>query len=87
VLHGCTIADHALIGIGAILLDGAEVGTEALVGAGAVLAPGTKIPPRVLVLGSPAKPVRDLRPDEIAGLHHSASLYVGYAKSYRAQGL
>ncbi len=87
VLHGCTIADHALIGIGAILLDGAEIGTEALVGAGAVVAPGTKIPPRVLVLGSPAKPVRDLRPDEIAGLHHSANLYVGYAKSYRAQGL
>jgi carbonic anhydrase/acetyltransferase-like protein (isoleucine patch superfamily) len=52
-----------------------------------VVAPGTKIPPRVLVLGSPAKPVRDLRPDEIAGLHHSADLYVGYAKSYRAQGL
>jgi carbonic anhydrase/acetyltransferase-like protein (isoleucine patch superfamily) len=87
VLHGCTIADHALIGIGAILLDGAEIGTEALVGAGAVVAPGTRIPPRVLVLGSPAKPVRDLRPDEIAGLHHSANLYVGYAKSYRAQGL
>jgi carbonic anhydrase/acetyltransferase-like protein (isoleucine patch superfamily) len=87
VLHGCTIADHALIGIGAIVLDGAEIGAEALVGAGALVAPGTKIPPRVLAIGSPAKPVRDLRPDEIQGLHHSADLYVGYAKTYRAQGL
>ena len=87
VLHGCTIADHALIGIGAIVLDGAEIGAETLVGAGALVAPGTKIPPRVLVIGSPAKPVRDLRPDEIQRLHHSADLYVGYARSYRAQGL
>jgi carbonic anhydrase/acetyltransferase-like protein (isoleucine patch superfamily) len=87
VLHGCTIADHALIGIGAIVLDGAEIGAEALVGAGALVAPGTKIPPRVLVIGSPAKPVRDLRPDEIQQLHHSADLYVGYAQSFRAQGI
>jgi carbonic anhydrase/acetyltransferase-like protein (isoleucine patch superfamily) len=87
VLHGCTIDDYALIAIGAIVLDGAEIGSEALVGAGAVVAPGTKIPPRTLVLGTPAKPVRELRPDEIAHLHHSAELYVGYAKSYRDQGL
>jgi carbonic anhydrase/acetyltransferase-like protein (isoleucine patch superfamily) len=87
VLHGCTVGDYALIGIGAIVLDGAEVGSEVLVGAGALVAPGAKIPPRTLVLGSPAKPVRNLRPEEIAHLHHSAELYVGYAKSYRDQGL
>jgi carbonic anhydrase/acetyltransferase-like protein (isoleucine patch superfamily) len=87
VLHGCTVGDYALIGIGAIVLDGAEVGAEALVGAGALVAPGSKIPPRTLVLGSPAKPVRDLNADEIARLHRSAELYVGYAKSYRDQGL
>jgi len=87
VLHGCTIADHALVGIGAVVLDGAEIGTEALIGAGAVVAPGTQIPPRVLALGSPARPVRGLRPAEIQGLYETAELYVGYAKSYRAQGL
>ena len=87
VLHGCTIADHALIGIGAVILDGAEIGSEALIGAGAVVAPGSKIPPRVLALGSPAKPVRDLRLEEIQGLHETADLYVGYARSYRDQGL
>jgi len=87
VLHGCTLRDYALIGIGAIVLDGAEVGSEALVGAGALVAPGAKIPPRTLALGSPAKPIRDLRAEEIAHLHHSAELYVGYAKSYRDQGL
>jgi carbonic anhydrase/acetyltransferase-like protein (isoleucine patch superfamily) len=87
VLHGCTIGDHALVGIGAIVLDGAEIGSESLVAAGAVVAPGSKIPPRVLALGSPAKPLRDLRPEEIQQLHHSAELYVGYARSYRDQGI
>ena len=87
VLHGCTIGDHALIGIGAIVLDGAEVGPEALIGAGSLVAPGTKIPPRTLALGSPAKPVRDLRAAEIERLHDSAERYVGYARSYRAQGI
>jgi carbonic anhydrase/acetyltransferase-like protein (isoleucine patch superfamily) len=87
VLHGCTVGDYALIGIGAIVLDGAEVGSEALVGAGALVVPGTKVPPRTLVVGCPAKPIRDLSPREIAGLHDSAERYVGYARSYRDQGL
>lgn len=87
VLHGCTVGNAALIGIGAIVMDGAEIGEEALVGAGALVAPGTKIPPRMLALGSPAKPVRELRAAEIAHLHDSAALYVGNGKSYRAQGI
>lgn len=87
VLHGCTVHDGALIGIGAIVLDGAEIGEEALVGAGALVAPGTKIPPRMLALGTPAKAVRPLRDEELGYLRSSAELYVGNAKSYRAQGI
>jgi carbonic anhydrase/acetyltransferase-like protein (isoleucine patch superfamily) len=87
VLHGCTVGDYALIGIGAVLLDGVEIGSEALVGAGALVAPGTKIPPRTLALGSPAKPIRDLRPEELEHLHRSAANYVAYARSYRSEGI
>src|SRR5437764_7814689 len=87
VLHGCTIGDFALIGIGAIVLDGAVVGAEALVGAGSLVTPGTEIPPRTLALGSPAKPVRALTSQELERLHDTARRYVGYAKSYRDQGL
>jgi carbonic anhydrase/acetyltransferase-like protein (isoleucine patch superfamily) len=87
VLHGCTIADDVLVGIGAIVLDGVEIGSDTLVGAGALVVPGTKIPPRSLVLGSPAKVVRELRAEEIDRVHESADLYVGYAERYRAAGI
>jgi carbonic anhydrase/acetyltransferase-like protein (isoleucine patch superfamily) len=87
VLHGCSIGDHCLIGIAAVVLDGAEVGSETLVAAGSLVVPGSKIPPRSLVLGSPAKVVRELRPEEIRRLHDSAAHYVGYARRYRSQGL
>lgn len=60
VLHGCTVRSHALIGIGAIVLDGAEVGENALVGAGSLVTAGTVVPPATLVLGSPARVVREL---------------------------
>ena len=87
VLHGCTIGDRCLIGIGAIVLDGVEIADECLVGAGALLTPGTKIAPRQLVLGSPAKAVRLLRDDEIAHLRQSALNYVERARQYRAQAI
>lgn len=85
VLHGCTVGDGALVGIGAIVLDGAEVGEESMIGAGAVVAPGAKIPSRTLALGMPAKPVRDLRPDELEHMKRSAQNYVEYARRYRAE--
>lgn len=82
VIHACTIGDGALIGMGAIVLDGAEVGEEALVGAGSVVTPNSKVPPRTLVLGIPAKPVRPLTEDELAGLRQNAASYVQKGREY-----
>jgi len=87
VLHGCTVGDHCLVGIGAIVLDGAVVGAECLIGAGALVPPGLEVPPRSLVLGSPGKRVRDLSADEVARLHRSAANYVGHARRYAALGV
>lgn len=87
VLHGCTIGNLCLVGIGAIVLDGAEIADEVLVGAGSVVTPGTKLPSGVLVLGSPARAVRELREPERRHLRASAGSYVGYARRYREQGL
>ena len=86
VLHGCTIRDRCLVGIGAIVMDGAVVGPDAMVGAGALVAPGTVVPPGTLVLGSPAKPRRELTPEERAFLRTSAERYAGYAARYRGGG-
>lgn len=65
VLHSCTIEDEALIGMGAVVLDRARVGQGALVGAGAVVPPGMVVPPRHLVLGTPAKVVRELSAQDL----------------------
>jgi carbonic anhydrase/acetyltransferase-like protein (isoleucine patch superfamily) len=86
VLHGCTILDRCLVGIGAIVMDGAVVGPDAMVGAGALVAPGTVVPPGTLVLGSPARPRRELTPEERAFLRTSAERYAGYAARYRGGG-
>lgn len=64
VVHGCSVGDGALIGIGAIVLDGAEVGCEALVAAGAVVAPGFRVPNGMLAMGVPARLARELSPEE-----------------------
>jgi carbonic anhydrase/acetyltransferase-like protein (isoleucine patch superfamily) len=86
VLHGCTVKDRSLIGIGAIVMDGAVVGPEAMVGAGALVPPGMIVPPGKLVLGSPARVVRDLTADELAFIRRTAERYVGYAATYRRGG-
>jgi carbonic anhydrase/acetyltransferase-like protein (isoleucine patch superfamily) len=83
VLHGCTVKDRSLVGIGAIVLDGAVVGPDAMVGAGALVPPGMVVPPGTLVLGAPAKVKRDLTPEEIASFLDSAARYAGYAARYR----
>ena len=87
VLHGCTVGDHSLIGIGAIVLDGVVVGESCLVGAGALVTPGTQLPPRSLVLGSPAKRIRELSGEEVERLQRSAANYVERARRYRAEGI
>ncbi|GAB4555244.1 MAG: gamma carbonic anhydrase family protein [Geothermobacteraceae bacterium] len=84
-LHGCTVEDYCLIGIGAIVLDGAVIGHESMVAAGSLVTPGTRIEPGSLVMGSPARVVRRLSGDEIAGLHRMADNYIGYVASYREQ--
>jgi len=84
IVHGCTIKDGTLIGMGAKVLDGAEIGTNCMVAAGALVKEGTKIPPGVLVAGIPAVIKRDLRQDEISGLTVLANRYVTYKNEYLA---
>jgi carbonic anhydrase/acetyltransferase-like protein (isoleucine patch superfamily) len=87
VVHGCTLGDRCLIGIGAIVMDGAEIGDDCLIAAGSLVTPRTHIPARHLALGHPAKPVRQLRDDELDYLKRSAGNYVEYAIHYRESGI
>jgi carbonic anhydrase/acetyltransferase-like protein (isoleucine patch superfamily) len=87
LLHGCAVGNRVLVGMGSVVLDGVEIGDDCLIGAGALVTPGTKIPPGRLVLGNPARVVRELRDDERAGLLTSAANYVGYAAEYRRAGI
>ena len=81
-LHGCTIGDRCLIGIGAIVLDGAIIEPDCMIGAGAIVTPGTVIPSGSLVIGGPAQVKRTLTDKEIAFLKQSATNYIEYKKSY-----
>lgn len=83
VLHGCSVGNLALVGIGAIVLNGAEVGEQSIIAAGSVVTPGTRIPPGVLALGSPCRVKRSLTDAERAMLRDSAERYVGYAREHR----
>lgn len=85
-LHGCTIRDRCLIGMGATVLDGAVVGEDSLVGAGSVVPPGMVIPPGKLALGAPARVKRDLTSAEIQSLLVSAQGYVQRAREFLAEG-
>ena len=83
MLHGCTVEDACLIGMSATILDGAVIGRESIVGAGALVTGGKVFPPRSLILGSPAKVVRQLTDDEVAELYASAKRYVEFMRNYR----
>ena len=82
VIHGCIIEDQCLIGMGAILLNGAHVGTGSIVAAGTLIVEGQKVPPRSLVMGSPGKVKRLLTQAEVAGIQTYADHYVGYRLDY-----
>jgi carbonic anhydrase/acetyltransferase-like protein (isoleucine patch superfamily) len=82
ILHGCTIKDRSLIGMGSVVLDGAVVGPDAMVGAGSVVKMGDVVPPGTLYLGVPAKYRRDLTPEEMAALLESAEEYAKFAAEY-----
>ncbi len=84
VIHGCTIEDRCLIGMGAILLNGAHVGTGSIVAAGALLVEGLQVPPRSLVMGSPARVKRTLSDSEVAEIQMYADRYVAYRLDYMA---
>lgn len=83
-LHGCTVGNRVLVGMGAVLMDGVEIGDGCIIAGGALLVPGTKIPPGMLAVGSPAKPKRAITDAERAWLAESAANYVSYAQQHRA---
>jgi carbonic anhydrase/acetyltransferase-like protein (isoleucine patch superfamily) len=84
MLHGCTIGDGSLIGIGAIVLNGAKIGRGCIVGAGALVTEGKEFPDGSMVIGSPAKAVRELTPEQQQGLIASAQHYIENAARFRA---
>jgi len=82
ILHGCTIADDCLIGMGARILNGALLGTECLVGAGALITEGKRFEPGSLIVGAPARVIRPLTAEEKAAIRVSAALYADKAAHY-----
>lgn len=82
-LHGCYVESECLIGIGAIILDGARIGKNSLVAAGSLVTPGTQIPNGSMVMGSPAKVTRLLTEDEIANIKQSSRKYIELSAMYR----
>jgi carbonic anhydrase/acetyltransferase-like protein (isoleucine patch superfamily) len=87
VLHGCTVKDRVLIGMGAIIMDGAVIGEDCVVGAGALVTENTIVPPRSLILGSPAKVKRPVTGKELAWIKESAQNYVRYAQQYLSNSI
>ena len=82
VLHGCTIHNRVLVGMGAIIMDGAVIGEDSVVGAGALITEDTVVPPKSLILGSPAKVKRPVTDQELAWIRESAQNYIRYSRQY-----
>ena len=80
IIHGCTIGNNTVIGMGAIIMNGAQVGSDCIIGAGSLVTQGTVIPDGMLAFGSPAKVVRALTADEIEENHRNAMHYVEIAR-------
>ena len=85
MLHGCTIGDNSLVGIGSIILNGARIGKNCLIGANCLITEGKEIPDNSLVMGAPGKVVRDLSPEQAAVMAAGAQHYVENWKRYRRE--
>lgn len=85
ILHGCTIGDRVLVGMGATILNNARIGDDCLIGANALVTEGKEFPPGSLIVGAPAKAVRQLSPEVIAGLKASAAGYVARRARFAAE--
>ena len=83
MLHGCEVGDNSLIGINAVILNGARIGKNCLIGANALVTENRHIPDGSLVMGSPAKPVRELTCEQIQKLKESAKHYVARFKRFK----
>ena len=79
IVHGCSVGDNVLIGMGAIIMNGAQVGNNCIIGAGALVTENTVIPDGMMVYGSPAKVIRPLNDKEKQGIHENADIYVQHA--------
>lgn len=84
ILHGCTVGDFCLIGMGSVLLDGAVIGKESIVAAGSVVPPGKVYPPRSMIMGSPAKAIRELSDEQVAAIRSSWQYYITVKNDYIA---
>ncbi len=82
ILHSCTVGDNTIVGMGAIILDGAVIGENSLVGAGSLVTPGKVFPANSLIMGSPAKVIRERTPEEATQNKEHAEGYVNLAKEY-----
>lgn len=83
MLHGCAIGDGSLVGIKSVILNGARIGRDCLIGANSLIAEGKEIPDGSLVMGSPGRVVRQLKPEEIARIHSASDHYVQKFRRYR----
>jgi len=84
MLHGCTVGDGSLIGIKSVVMNGAKIGRNCLVGAGSLVTEAKEFPDGSMIMGAPAKVVRELTPEQIAGLQRAAAHYVANAQRFRA---
>jgi carbonic anhydrase/acetyltransferase-like protein (isoleucine patch superfamily) len=82
MLHGCSVGDGSLIGIGAVVLNGAKIGKGCLVGAGALVTEGKEFPDGSMIIGSPAKAVKELTAEQMAGISDISGRYVNNAQRY-----
>jgi len=87
LLHGCTVGDRVLVGMGSILLDGCVVGDESVIAAGSLIPPGAKIPPRSFVMGRPGKVLRPVKDTDLAWVTEAGRLYVEYGRTFMSDAV